>query len=152
MRKENIVSPHVFINTISMVFIYPCGKKLDMHCINAHISWILWVLFMLKGRDPAFFSQKWINSNILTFFLFKGIPLCRPVKPKKKKSSNERFFDDEDEPSEPVKVSAISMKCLQGGQHFNFSKFPDFSLTFLENFLWLWSLRANLKCNNRHSQ
>ena len=30
----------------------------------------------------------------------------------------------------------------QGGQHFNFSKFPDFSLTFPENFPWLWSSLA----------
>ena len=27
----------------------------------------------------------------------------------------------------------------QGGQHFNFSKFSDFSLTFPENFPWIWS-------------
>ena len=39
----------------------------------------------------------------------------------------------------------------QGGQHFSFSKFPDFSLTFPENFPWLWSSRATLKYINRHS-
>ena len=45
----------------------------------------------------------------------------------------------------------FNMMMLQGGQHFNFSKFPDFSLTFPENFLWLWSSRETLKYNNRHS-
>ena len=38
----------------------------------------------------------------------------------------------------------------QGGQHFNFSKFPDFSLTFPEKYPWLWNSRATLKYINRH--
>ena len=43
------------------------------------------------------------------------------------------------------------LRKAQGGQHFSFSKFPDFSLTFAENFPWLWSWHATLKYINRHS-
>ena len=50
-----------------------------------------------------------------------------------------------------VFVYKIFTHHYQSGQHFNFSKFPDFSLTFPENFLWFWSSRATLKYNNRHS-
>ena len=38
-------------------------------------------------------------------------------------------------PRDPRIYVLFQKKGIQGGQHFNFSKFPDFSLTFPENFL-----------------
>ena len=75
---------------------------------------------------PTFCSNEWIPHD-LTEEQCAPVILC--ITEKSKKTCQ-------------MLKGLIKSFLIQGGQHFNFSKLPDFSPTFPENFLWLWSLRA----------